>query len=113
MEDGRHENDRDYTPVREQFRVAKAINGDDPRPYFYLGALDFREENYGGAIENLEVAAALDPGNEAAHEMLGISLVEYGNTERGKGYLEQTLEINPSNANANLEMGKICEKDES
>ncbi len=111
MEDGRHENDRDYAMAREHFRAAKEIKGDDFRPYFYLGALDFRKKNYSQAIDNLQVAAALGPGSEAAHEMLGLSLIEYGSARRGREELERTLEINPDNARANVEVGKMLEKE--
>jgi tetratricopeptide (TPR) repeat protein len=109
MEDGRHKNERDYTEVRKHFRAARDIKADDPGPYLYLGTLDFREENYRQAIDNLDVAARLDPASEPAHEMLGMSLIEYGSAGRGKAELLRTLEINPGNANANLEVGKIHE----
>ena len=61
MEDARYENQRDYTGVRKHFEKAKALKSDDARPYLYLGTLDYREEDYRGAIDNLEVAAGLDP----------------------------------------------------
>ncbi len=111
MEDGRHQNNRDYSEARGHFTTAKELKGDDFRPHFYLGTLDFREKNYGGAIGNLEVAAAIDPGSEAAHEMLGLSLIEYGSAQRGREALERTLEINPDNARANVEIGRILEKE--
>ena len=111
MQEGRHENERDYSEAKEHFRAAKGINGGDYRPYLYLGTLDFREENYRQAIDNLDMAASLEPANEAAHEMLGISLIKYGSAERGKSELVRTLEINPANASANLEVGMIYEKE--
>ena len=111
MEDARHENERDYARVREHFRTARDVRDDVPGPHFYLGMVEFKEKKYSQAIESLEVAARLDPGNESAHEMLGISLVAYGSEERGKGHLERTLKINPDNAVANLELGKIYEKE--
>jgi tetratricopeptide (TPR) repeat protein len=111
MEDGKHENQRDYARVRQRFMAAKAIKGDDPRPYLYIGTLDFREGDYPGAIENLEVAASLDPASESAHELLGLSLLEYGSAGRARAQLEKTVGINPDNASANLELGRIYEKE--
>jgi tetratricopeptide (TPR) repeat protein len=111
MEDAKYANQRDYTEVRRHFEAAKSLKGDDARPYLYLGTIDFRQENYREAIANLEVAARLDPSSEPAHEMLGLSLIEFGSTERGKKELLRTVEINPDNADANLELGKLYEKD--
>jgi len=111
MEDARYENQRDYTGVRKHFEKAKALKSDDARPYLYLGTLDYREEDYRGAIDNLEVAAGLDPSSESAHEILGLALIEYGSAERGRRELQRTVEINPDNANANLELGRLYERD--
>ena len=111
MQDARYENQRDYSEVRKHFETARSLKGDDPRPYLYLGTLDYREENYRGAIANLEVAAAMSPSSEEAHEMLGLSLINYGSLERGRTELERTVEINPDNAGANLELGRIYERD--
>jgi tetratricopeptide (TPR) repeat protein len=110
MEEGKYANQRDYTEVRKHFEAARSLKGDDARPYLYLGTIDFKEKNYGEAISNLEVAARLDPGSEPAHEMLGLSLIEYGSAERGREELLRTVEINPDNAQANLELGKLYEK---
>lgn len=111
MEDGKYENQRDYSEVRRHFETARSLKGDDARPYLYLGTLDYREGDYRGAISNLEVAAALNPSSEEAHEMLGLSLINYGSVERGREELERTVEINPDNAGANLELGRLYEKD--
>lgn len=111
MEDGRHSNERDYTEARGHFTAAKAIKGDDARPYLYLGTLDFREESFRAAIDNLEVAARLDPASEPAHELLSLALLEYGSAERAATELVKTVEINPDNANANLELGKLYEQE--
>ena len=111
MEDARHENERDYTSVRERFGRARDLKSDAPEPYLYLGMLDFKEKKYRPAIGNLEVAVSLDPDNEHALEMLGISLIEYGSVESAKRHLERVVAINPDNANANLELGKTYESE--
>jgi tetratricopeptide (TPR) repeat protein len=109
MQEGRYENERDYSGARRHFEAARAIDPGDPRPYLYLGTLDFRAENLAGAVANLEKAAALDPGSEDAHKMLGLALVEYGSEDRAREELEKALAINPDDAEANLALGRIYE----
>ena len=109
MEDAKPQSERDYTETKQHFATARHINDSDPRPYFYLGMLAFKEKDYDGAIDALSVAARLDPDNESAHETLGLVLLETGKTGQAKRRLLRTLEINPANEAANFELGKVYE----
>jgi tetratricopeptide (TPR) repeat protein len=111
MEDARFENERDYSESRGHLTAALDIRADDPRPHFYLGEIEFTLGNYSRTIDRLSVATRLDPSGEAAHEMMGLALLELGRPGEGKAALERTLEINPGNAKANLEIGKLYEKE--
>jgi tetratricopeptide (TPR) repeat protein len=111
MENAKFENDRDYSEARQYFAAARDIKGDDPRIYVYQGTLNFKEEDYEGAIDALSVAVDLDPGNESAHEMLGLSFIELGRHDEGKDELLKTVEINPASEAANLTLGEIYAKE--
>lgn len=112
MEGAAFENERDYAGAEAHFRRALEIKADDARPYLYLGTIEFERKNHQAAIGRLSVAASLDPANESAHEMLGLSLIEVGNEDAGKRELQRTLEINSRNQSANLALGKIYEKED-
>ena len=110
MEQAAFDNERDYAGAETHFLRALALKPDDPRPYLYLGTIEYERKNYRAAIDRLSVAASLDPTNESAHEMLGLSLVEVGSEDAGARELRKTLEINPRNQSANLALGTMYEK---
>jgi len=112
MESAAFENERDYTQAAIHLRRSVDLRKDDPRPYLYLGTIEFERRNHQAAIEHLSVASSLDPANEAAHEMLGLSFIEVGGEDAGKRELRKTLEINPRNQSANLALGKIYERED-
>jgi tetratricopeptide (TPR) repeat protein len=109
MEEAEYRNQRDYTQPKAYFQKAAELRSDDPRPHLYLGRMAFDREAYGAAIDHLSTAAGLDPGNESAHQMLGISLIEVGSPDAGVKELQKTLGINPRNQIANLALGKLYE----
>lgn len=109
MESAAFENERNYARAETYFRRALEIKRDDARPYFYLGTIEFESKNHRAAIDRLSVVTSMDPANESAHEMLGLSLIEVGSEEEGKRELHKALEINPLNHAANLALGKIYE----
>jgi len=112
MESAAFENERDFSDAATHLRRARDIRKDDPRPYLYLGTIEFERENHQTAIELLSIASSLDPANESAHEMLGLSLIEVGSRDAARRELRKTLEINPRNQSANLALGKIYENED-
>ena len=113
MEDAKFENQRDYTAIRQYFLRAKDIRPDDGRPYLHLGTLDFKSGGYSAAIDPLSVAAEIFPTDDRVQEMLGISLVRIGSGDAGKATLLRALMLNPDNEGANLELGKLYEKEDN
>ncbi len=109
MQSAAFENERDYSRAEACFRKALEIKGDDATPYLYLGTIEFQRKNHRAAIDRLSMAASLDPADESAHEMLGLSLIEVGSEEAGERELLKALEINPMNQAANLALGKRYE----
>jgi tetratricopeptide (TPR) repeat protein len=110
MEDAAFANERNYAQAEAYFLRAIDIKMDDARPYLYLGTIEFESKNHRAAIERLSVVTSLDPVNEPAREMLGLSLIEVGSEEAGKRELHKVLEINLLNHAANLALGKIYER---
>lgn len=111
MQGAAFENERDYAEAEAHFHRALGIRTDDARPYLYLGTIEFERKNHRAAIDRLSVAASLDPANESAHEMLGLSLIEIGSKREAERELLRALDINPLNQAANLALGKIYEQE--
>jgi tetratricopeptide (TPR) repeat protein len=70
--------------------------------YNNLGALYFRQRDYGKAAEVLERGIKVSPSMTSANALLGISLFEMGQYLKARGHLETALHANPNDANAGL-----------
>jgi tetratricopeptide (TPR) repeat protein len=112
MADAGFENERDFEDAKIYFRKAADLRAADPRAYLYLGRIAFAAKAYGDAITQLSTVVNLDPENDAAHEMLGLSLIEVGSREAGVNELRKAVEINPDNEAANLALGEIYESED-
>jgi len=110
------EDDPRVTPLYNQAKVAQA-QGDiagsigkyeeilkiAPRlgpAYNNLGALYFRQRDYGKAAEVLEAGLRVDPSMASATALLGISLFEMGQFAKARPHLEKAIRTNPNDANA-------------
>jgi tetratricopeptide (TPR) repeat protein len=74
--------------------------------YNNLGALYFRQREFGKAVEILERGLKIDPSLTSASALLGISLYETGDYARARKYLETALRANPADNNAQLFLAK-------
>lgn len=110
MEEGKFENQRDYTAIREHFGAARDARPEDPRPYAYLGKISYDLKDYSGAAGQLARAAGLDPSDAQTAELLGLALAETGRTDEARRELHRALGIDPELPEANLALGKIYEK---
>jgi tetratricopeptide (TPR) repeat protein len=70
--------------------------------YNNLGALYFRQREFGKAVDILERGLKIDPALSSASALLGISLYETGDYARARTYLETALRANPADNNAQL-----------
>jgi tetratricopeptide (TPR) repeat protein len=74
--------------------------------YNNLGALYFREREFGKAAEILEQGLKVDPTMSSASALLGISLYEVGDYTRARPRLETAVRANPNDNNAQLFLAK-------
>jgi tetratricopeptide (TPR) repeat protein len=74
--------------------------------YNNLGALYFRQREFGKAVEVLEQGLKADPSMSSASALLGISLYETGDYTRARPCLETALRANPADNNAQLYLAK-------
>ncbi len=109
MEDAKFTNERDFAVARKYLERASKLRSSDPRPFFYLGKLDFEDADYSSAVRNLEQAIQIEPSNGEAHAMLGIALDELGMHDRARNELYKAVGIDPDNELANLRLGILLE----
>jgi tetratricopeptide (TPR) repeat protein len=111
MEDAKYKNERNYSEIRRYLDTAAGLRPGDPRPRIHLGEIALKTEDHEAAIDHLSVAESLAPDNESVQEMLAVAFLEKDMGKEGKRRLHSVLEINPANATANFEIGKIYEKE--
>jgi len=70
--------------------------------YNNLGALYFKEREYGKAAAILEKGLKEDPSMASASALLGMSFFQMGNYASARPRLEQAVRANPSDRNAEL-----------
>jgi len=70
--------------------------------YNNLGALYFRQRDYGKAAEVLEQGLKVNPSMPSATALLGISLFEMGQYAKARLHLEAATKANPNDANAQM-----------
>jgi tetratricopeptide (TPR) repeat protein len=87
---------------REILRIAPKLGA----AYNNLGALYFRQREFGKAVEILEQGLKIDPSLASASALLGISLYETGDYARARKHLETALRANPADSNAQLFLAK-------
>jgi tetratricopeptide (TPR) repeat protein len=78
--------------------------------YNNLGALYFRQREYGKAAAVLERGLKADPSMSSAAALLGISLYESGEYARARPRLEASLRANPADANVQMFLVKDLSK---
>jgi tetratricopeptide (TPR) repeat protein len=110
IEDAKYRNERDYGEIRQYLDTAASLRPADARPRIHLGQIAIKTEDYQAAVDHLSAAGNMAPGDESVQEMLAVALIEAGREVDGRQRLQQVLEINPTNATANFELGKYYEK---
>ncbi len=74
---------------------------------FYLGKVQYEQENYGEAIKQLNIAAKEDPTNAEAPYMIARSYADMENYKQCIPFFEKAIELDPSKNNWMYEFGLI------
>jgi Tfp pilus assembly protein PilF len=88
-------------------KSAKGASASPARPYVFLAALYFTEDNVDEASRNLKRAQELDPKVEGAHTYEGLIALREGNLDAAQNDLEAELKLDPNYQLALAELGEV------
>lgn len=75
---------------------------------FYIGRVNYDNENYGEAIKYLNEAAKEDPANPEVPYMIAHSYADMMNYKQAVPYFQKAIELKPTEAYWVYELGLIC-----
>jgi len=75
---------------------------------FYLGKIYYEKDDYGNAIQNLQLAEKENPENAEVPYLLARSYAEMMNYKLSVPYFEKAIALDPSKNNWMYEYGLIC-----
>lgn len=90
---------------------ARAVNKQDARSAYYLGNLFYDKRRYEEAIENWEIARALEPEFSIPWRNLGIAYYNiHREAEKARHYYQKAFEVNPQDARLFYEMDQLSKR---
>ena len=75
---------------------------------YYIGRVQYEQDNYGEAIKTLNEAAKEDPTNAEIPYMIAHSYADMMNYKQAVPYFQKAIELNPSQNYWIYELGLIC-----
>ena len=95
---------------RREFETVRQEIGDHPNVSYYLGRLDLLDQNFAGAIRNLNQAIAKPPFPDTAY-YLGLAYFKQGDLTAAEKWLKQAAEINPRDSITQYQLGLVYRKE--
>ena len=75
---------------------------------YYIGKVQYEQDNYGEAIKSLNEAAKEEPTNADIPYMIAHSYADMMNYKQSIPYFQKAIELNPTQAYWTYELGLIC-----
>jgi tetratricopeptide (TPR) repeat protein len=75
---------------------------------YYIGRVQYEQDNYGEAIKTLQDAAKEDPSNAEIPYMIAHSYADMMNYRQAIPYFEKAIALNPTQSYWIYELGLIC-----
>lgn len=97
---------KESAEARREFEAVRGEIGDHPNVSYYLGRLDLMDQNFEGAIRNLNQAIAKPPFPDTAY-YLGLAYFKHGDWTAAEKWLKQAAEINPRDSVAQYQLGLV------
>ncbi len=97
----------------DHFQRVVAIDTENFDAFFSLGRIYRKEKKYDIAKKNLEDATRVNPKISGAWEELGFVLSAVGETKRAILAFQKAVELEPENANARTNLGKVLVADDA
>jgi tetratricopeptide (TPR) repeat protein len=101
---------KESAEARREFETVRQEIGDHPNVSYYLGRLDLMDQNFAGAIRNLNQAIAKPPFPDTAY-YLGLAYFKQGDLTAAEKWLKQAAEINPRDSIAQYQLGLVYRKE--
>jgi len=101
---------KESAEARREFEAVRGEIGDHPNISYYLGRLDLLEQNFEGAMRNLNQAIAKPPFPDTAY-YLGLAYFKHGDLTLAEKWLKQAAEINPRDSAAQYQLGLVYRKE--
>ncbi len=101
--------DHDLPRARENLQKALQLDGDFVPALVGLGRMELQSEHWQQAIEMLNRAGRLQPGNAEAAKYLGEALVKKGDLKAAAGALSNAVKLNPTDVEAHIALGNVME----
>jgi Flp pilus assembly protein TadD len=99
---------REDEPERGQRMIDVLFrDGETAEGHLLLGAQHLRNEDYHGALPELQRAVELNPELHGAQSLLGIALMNTGDRPGADAAFRRELETNPNDFEANLRLGLL------
>jgi Flp pilus assembly protein TadD len=96
--------------ARREFDAVRVAAGDHPNVMYYLGRLDLLDQNFGGAIRNLNKAMAKPPFPDTAY-YLGLAYFKQGELPAAEKWLKQAAQADPRDSLAPYQLALVYRKE--
>ena len=95
--------------ARREFEAVRREIGEHPNVSYYLGRLDLMDQNFQGAIRNLNQAIGKPPFPDTAY-YLGLAYFKHGDLTAAEKWLKQAADINPRDSSTQYQLGLVYRK---
>ncbi len=96
--------------ARRAFEAVRGEAGDHPNVMYYLGRLDLLDQNFAGAIRNLNQAMAKPPFPDTAY-YLGLAYFKQGELPAAEKWLKQAAQADPRDSLAPYQLALVYRKE--
>jgi len=101
---------KESAEARREFEAVRREIGEHPNVSYYLGRLDLLDQDFVGAIRNLNQAIAKPPFPDTAY-YLGLAYFKQGDLPAAEKWLKQAAAINPRDSIAHYQLGLVYRKE--
>jgi Flp pilus assembly protein TadD len=95
--------------ARREFEAVRREIGEHPNVSYYLGRLDLMDQDFEGAIRNLNQAIGKPPFPDTTY-YLGLAYFKHGDLTAAEKWLKQAADINPRDSSTQYQLGLVYRK---
>jgi tetratricopeptide (TPR) repeat protein len=95
---------------RRELEIVRKAAGEQPGIWYYLGRIDLDEQNYKGAILNLNKASLHPPFPDTAF-YLGLAYSKQSSNPDAEKWLKKAIELDPNDSRAEYQLATLYRKE--